>query len=165
MLCELYQQPLPDETLAARLRGYEGGHRPWYDVPYALMPVHLDKHFVLLHIDLNTSQVTLYDFVVDDGFSKRKKQILHGFLPRLSKAMEIAHLLRGKLKLVCLTELNLLQQPNSHSCGVFICYFMIALLQDRARWARSGDTTDEFASKLHEMVAHMIYFYSHTNDR
>ena len=73
MLCELDQQPLTDEILAARLRGYEGGHRPWYDVPYALMPVHLDKHFVLLHIDLNTSQVTLYDSAMAEGFQKRKK--------------------------------------------------------------------------------------------
>lgn len=151
--------PFDRAGIERQVRGEVRDYPAWSTLDVVLIPILIDKHFVLIYVNLQGQVMELFDSYHVGNFEVRIKVLRGGYLACLNDVLISEKLIKHHLELRWLPASEIPQQPDGDSCGAFVCYYMLSVLQLKVKWD-FGPTTPAFAHSLREMIAQFIYYHS-----
>ena len=168
--CTSFNNPPNGAQFTELAMGKNPDFRPWTELTHLLFPFRIGSHFVLFRVDLQKRQFLVLDPLVST-FTHERKYFAQQFRGRLSMFLTKVNYYRDyhgdpdkALDLLFLQRHELPQQPDSHSCGAYICYFLTQLCKRPPPFWEShrirAMSTTKAATAYRQTVASMLYGYS-----
>ncbi|XP_052176016.1 uncharacterized protein LOC127790513 [Diospyros lotus] len=166
---------VPDSWLNF-VQGQSDDERPWWTVEFVLLPCSINNgHWVLANICLKQGKVVVYDSLAKSTDSRKSRvtamQALVSLLPiLLVQSGYYEHLSKDApaykkwaLEILDPGKVAVPQQPNGHSCGVYVMkYVMDILRHSEDQWVNNHSMGD--MTSLRQKFAMFLYRHSSVVD-
>ena len=106
---------------------------------------------------MDHQEIIVYDSYHQGDGERRMALIKKTYLPDLFSVLKREKLIRTSINLRWESKELVPQQPDGDSCGAYVCYFMLGLLEECDQWTLGPDGK-LIAHALRHMVARYIFY-------